>query len=63
MKIKVYLVEWKNKNCCTVRYLCEEHAKGVVRLMEKLDIKFFTEIHGDVYDKKCHLCKPPKKRR
>lgn len=55
--IKAYFVEWENKVCCGVRYLCDAHAKGVVPLMKKLEIKFFTEIHGDVYDKKCHLVK------
>ena len=61
--IKAYLVEWKNKTTCVVRYLCDEHAKGVIRLKKKLDIKFFTEIHGDIYDKKCHLCKKWKEKK
>lgn len=61
--IKAYLVEWKSKVTCVVRYLCNEHFKGVVRLQKECGIKFITEIHGDIYDKKCHLCKKWKEKK
>jgi len=60
--IKAYLVEFEGKECTQVRCLCNPCAKDVVRLQKELEIKFFTKIHGDVYDKKCHLCKGRKKK-
>lgn len=61
--IKAYYIEFVSKTCYGVRYLCDEHAKGVVRLKKELEVKFFTEIHSDVYDKKCHLCKKWKEKK
>lgn len=55
--IKAYLIEFEEIACSGVRYLCDAHAKEVVRLRTKIRFKFMTRIHGDVYNKKCHLCK------
>jgi hypothetical protein len=55
--IKVYLVEFTDKVTCVVRYLCGSHAKDVIRLKKELGVKYFIQIHTDVYKKKCHLCK------
>lgn len=57
--IQAYLIEFESKTTCVVRYLCGAHAKEVLRLkwMKRLEVKSFIEIHGDIYDKKCHLCK------
>lgn len=61
--IKAYFVEFEKKEAGSVRYLCDSHAEDIIRLKKKCGIKFFTEIHSDVYDKKCHLCKKWKEKK
>lgn len=55
--IKAYLIEFESKETSSVRYLCDSHFKGVIRLQKRLEVKHIIRIHTDVYDKKCHLCK------
>lgn len=57
--IKAYIIDFESKQT-GVRYLCDSCAKDIVRHRKKAGIRFMTRIHGDIHNKKCHMCRRKK---